>query len=56
MRVESSPFDAVSSFPPVSQPGAEPPMEKTDGKEEEKTPNSDYVYALSTGGIINVQV
>ncbi|WP_146036898.1 hypothetical protein [Leptospira inadai] len=55
MRVEPPVFDAIYSAPPVIQPGSEAAREDED-KKEDKTQNSDYMYALSTGSIINVQV
>ncbi len=55
MRIESSPLDAVSVPVPIRQPGSEESLQE-DRQKEEKTPNSDYMYALSVGSLINVQV
>ncbi|WP_165782619.1 MULTISPECIES: hypothetical protein [Leptospira] len=55
MRIESSPLDSISVPLPVREPGGEEEKEE-DRKKAENTPNSDYMYALSVGSLINVQV
>ncbi|WP_167882318.1 hypothetical protein [Leptospira langatensis] len=55
MRIETSAIDSITVPLPVQQPGSEASIEE-DRKKEENTPNSDYLYALSVGSLINVQV
>lgn len=56
MRIESNPLDSVSVPLPVREPGGEEEKEADRKKAEEFVPNSDYMYALSVGSLINVQV
>lgn len=61
MRIESSnPLDSLSVPPPVREPGREPgreeEIEADRKKAEEPAEKSDYMYALSVGSLINVQV
>lgn len=57
MRIEatSASMDPVSVPTPISEPGREKEKEEV-RTGEENTPNSDYMYALSVGSLINVQV
>ncbi|WP_165780186.1 hypothetical protein [Leptospira hartskeerlii] len=56
MRIESNPLDSLSVPPPVREPGREEEIEADRKKAEEPAAKSDYVYALSVGSLINVQV
>ncbi|EIE00236.1 hypothetical protein [Leptospira licerasiae] len=57
MRIESSnPLDSLSVPPPVREPGREEEIEADRKKAEEPAEKSDYMYALSVGSLINVQV
>ncbi|EPG68225.1 hypothetical protein [Leptospira wolffii] len=54
MRIEASSFEPLSVQVPIQEPGRE--EGQAERKKEENTPNSDYMYALSVGSLINVQV
>ncbi|WP_165778811.1 hypothetical protein [Leptospira perolatii] len=57
MRVEPGPLEAVYAVPVVMPQGSEPTIENPEhSTREEESVHSDYMYALSTGSLINIQV